>query len=297
MLTPKKPTGKKQAGKKPAKKRAPKDAKTKIRDAMKVTGKLEEAFASQELVLSGSEAQVLEILDQYLKKHLLEGEPYVLREILRLVHRTLPKGPQKSRVRGILCKKNANTKNVLINILGSLTRSPAELTWVKISQLLHSIARSQNIVSFESEKVIKMERVVDPTIVLREVTRPTGMELMRGQTAKLERLRGCVIEGAMTWGETQARGETQDRGNTQARGRTGWDTEDEEENPGPSRPRASTQSRKAARSQPRTSRVNKTMGKSREEAEEPDFTDSLPSMESIPGDAQLSNLSSLSYRG
>ena len=41
-----------------------------------------------------------------------------------------------------------------------------------------------------------MERVVDTTIVLREITRPEGQERMRVQTAKMERLSKAAIAAA-----------------------------------------------------------------------------------------------------
>lgn len=73
---------------------------------------LQQLFERERLDLSGSVVQSLEILDSYLKRHLLDAEPVILREILRLLHRMMPKGPQKSKVRGILGK--ITTTEILI---------------------------------------------------------------------------------------------------------------------------------------------------------------------------------------
>ena len=70
----------------------------------KTRAQLNKLFREKGLPHANEVLQALEILDQYVKKHLLDGEPVFLREILRLVHKMLPKGPQKSKIRGILCK-------------------------------------------------------------------------------------------------------------------------------------------------------------------------------------------------
>lgn len=67
--------------------------------------KLKATFDQQLLELSNSVLQSLELLDFFMKRHLLNAEPYLFREILRVVHKTLPKGPQKTKVRGVLGKK------------------------------------------------------------------------------------------------------------------------------------------------------------------------------------------------
>ena len=68
-------------------------------------GALDRAFTGNDLPLCGSVTQALDILDGYMKKHLLDAEPIVLREVLRLVHKMLPAGPQKSKIRGTLGKR------------------------------------------------------------------------------------------------------------------------------------------------------------------------------------------------
>ena len=96
-----------------ATKSAAKPKKTLTRKVAKVPGvnaaertrvELQQLFERERLDLSGSVVQSLEILDGYLKRHLLDSEPVMLREILRLLHRMMPKGPQKSKIRGILGK-------------------------------------------------------------------------------------------------------------------------------------------------------------------------------------------------
>ena len=67
--------------------------------------KLTLGFRGKLLDLSSSVLQSLEILDAYMKRHLLDAEPYMFREILRMVHKTLPIGPQKTKIRGVLGKK------------------------------------------------------------------------------------------------------------------------------------------------------------------------------------------------
>ena len=85
------------AKKAPASKQAPGELN-------KTRAQLNKLFREKGLPHASEVLQALEMLDQYVKKHLLDGEPVLLREILRMVHKMLPKGPQKSKVRGILCK-------------------------------------------------------------------------------------------------------------------------------------------------------------------------------------------------
>ena len=72
--------------------------------------------------------------------------------------------------------------------LGMFTRNPAGVTWVKISQVLVAIGATERIITYEAPKVIKMDRIVDTTVVLREVTRPDGVNRCKVQTEKTKRL-------------------------------------------------------------------------------------------------------------
>ena len=68
------------------------------------------------------------------------------------------------------------------------TRNPAGVTWVKISQVLVAIGATERLITYEAPKVIPMDRIVDTSVVLREVTRPEGVNRCRVQTEKTKRL-------------------------------------------------------------------------------------------------------------
>ena len=68
------------------------------------------------------------------------------------------------------------------------TRNPAGVTWIKISQVLVAIGATERLITYEAPKVIKMDRIVDTSVVLREVTRPDGVNRCRVQTEKTKRL-------------------------------------------------------------------------------------------------------------
>ena len=117
---------------------------------------------------------MLEILDEYVKRHLIDGEPMILRELIRMVHSSLPPGPQKSKARGILAY---------------YTRTTAPMNWVKVAEFLDCVATSSNVQTFTSERVLEWDRVVASDLVLREVTRPDSLMRMQLQSAKLDRLK------------------------------------------------------------------------------------------------------------
>ena len=83
------------------KKRAPLSTHAKT---LKAREKLAREFGRNRLTLHGIPLQALQLLDYYAKYHILDAEPVLFREILRTVHRMLPKSPQKSKLRGILGK-------------------------------------------------------------------------------------------------------------------------------------------------------------------------------------------------
>lgn len=66
--------------------------------------KLVRLFETKKLQMIGLPLQGVEILENYIKHHIIDGEPIILRELCRLVHRMLPPSPQKSKMRGILGK-------------------------------------------------------------------------------------------------------------------------------------------------------------------------------------------------
>ena len=80
-------------------KRAPVSSHAKT---LKAREKLAREFGRKRLTIHGIPLQALQLLDYYAKHHILDAEPVLLREILRTVHRMLPKSPQKSKLRGIL---------------------------------------------------------------------------------------------------------------------------------------------------------------------------------------------------
>ena len=68
----------------------------------KAKEKLVQALSADKIVLLGLPLQTIQILEFYLKHHVCDGEPVLLREVLRLTHRMLPKSQAKSKIRGIL---------------------------------------------------------------------------------------------------------------------------------------------------------------------------------------------------
>ena len=70
----------------------------------KAKQKLLIGFRGKLLDMSSSVLQSLEILDAYMKRHIMDAEPALFREILRMVHKVLPSGPQKTKIRGVLGK-------------------------------------------------------------------------------------------------------------------------------------------------------------------------------------------------
>ena len=64
--------------------------------------KLIRLFKRNNLKLVGLSLQSIQVLETYIKMHIVDGEPLLLREICRMVLRLLPKSPQKTRLRGIL---------------------------------------------------------------------------------------------------------------------------------------------------------------------------------------------------
>ena len=87
---------------KTSKRSAQKKGENKVMKLKNSQKKLKEIFERSNLNLSNSLMRVFEVLDDYTKKHLLDSEPVIFRELLRLVHRFLPKSEQKSKIRGVL---------------------------------------------------------------------------------------------------------------------------------------------------------------------------------------------------
>ena len=142
---------------------------------------LNRLFRTMEFDQSPLNMQSWELLDSYVKKHLLDAEPVLLRDILRLIHKNMPKSPQKTKIRGIL---------------SMFTRNSMAMTWIRISQVMQAISETEEIITFETPKVINMERIVDTKIVLREITKPDGLLRTGIQTEKLQRLTVKSVEEA-----------------------------------------------------------------------------------------------------
>merc|ERR1712142_86935 len=120
--------------------------------------------------------QVLELLEEYCKRHFASMEPWVLRELLRMAHKSLPVGPPKSKIRGIL---------------GYFTRSNSVKNWLKISFVLRTVAANENTTTFTGIKEIPYDRVVDESQILSLAGNPRYQERIQVMDAKIERLRSA----------------------------------------------------------------------------------------------------------
>ena len=78
--------------------------------AEKAKDKLVQALSADKIVLLGLPLQTIQLLEHYVKYHIEDGEPVLLREVLRLTHRMMPKSMAKSKIRGILGKKQSKAR-------------------------------------------------------------------------------------------------------------------------------------------------------------------------------------------
>ena len=118
--------------------------------------------------------QMLEVLEGYTKAHLVTTEPFVLRELLRSAHKCMPAGPPKSKLRGILAY---------------YTRSPIMVTWSKLSQVLNAVAAQENLTTFEKEKDVPGDRIVDETTILRMRANPRYADRIEVLDTKIKALK------------------------------------------------------------------------------------------------------------
>ena len=108
---------------------------------------------------------MLEILENYCKYHVLSAEPEVLRELLRATHKMLPKGPPKTKIRGILCY---------------FTRTPIMGTWMKLARVLKVLADQNGVTTFvKPQKEIPFDRVVDSTTILTISANPRNEDRIK----------------------------------------------------------------------------------------------------------------------
>ena len=136
--------------------------------------KLLAALQADMFVLNSGTEQMLELLEEYTKRHLVDSEPYVLRELLRALLRVMPNGTAKSKIRGIL---------------GYFTRSPIMKTYMKLAKVMQTVAKTAHKTTFASEKIIPYDRIVDDTTILRLNGNPRYQERITIMDAKVERLK------------------------------------------------------------------------------------------------------------
>ena len=157
-----------------ATKKATKVAKPRKRVRKTDSEKLFEGLQAEMFVLNNGMEQMLEVLEEYTKRHLVDTEPYVLRELLRALLRVMPDGMAKSKVRGIL---------------GYFTRTPVMKTWMKLAKVIHTIAKTAHKTTFVTEKLVPYDRVVDDTTILKINGNPRYQERITIMDAKIERLK------------------------------------------------------------------------------------------------------------
>ena len=88
---------------------------SKASKSQKAKEKLVQLLKSNKLTLVGLPLQCIQLLEYYMKNHIHDGEPVMLREVLRLAHKLLPLSPAKSKLRGILGKISIQIKNYNIH--------------------------------------------------------------------------------------------------------------------------------------------------------------------------------------
>ena len=170
--------------------------------------KLKDSCQGEAYAIGPEGSQVLAILEDYCKRHFSSMEPWVLRELLRVAHKSLPKGAPKSKIRGIL---------------GYFTRSNSTKNWMKIAIVLRAVAAQEKVKTFVQPKEIPFDRVVDESEILSMSGNPRYLERIQVMDAKIERLKnqGSTVRLAAIAGEENNSGETstpQGTGNTEGLG-------------------------------------------------------------------------------
>ena len=167
----------------------PQGAKKKRGPKKSESEKFLEECKRKNYVCSAAGVHVLEILEEYTKKHVMSGEPAVLRELLRNAHKLMPDGPPKSKIRGILVY---------------LTRSTMVVTWMKVAKVLKAMADIKAVTTFAKPREIPFDRIVDSTTILQMSTNPKYGDRIKVMDAKIERLKGPQTgskKGKKTTGE------------------------------------------------------------------------------------------------
>ena len=157
--------------------RRPKKQKTKKgtrRPRRSEFQKLKDDCQETEYAIGPEGSQVLAVLEDYCKRHFSSMEPWVLRELLRVAHKSLPKGAPKSKIRGIL---------------GYFTRSNSTKNWMKIAMVLRAVASQEKVKTFVQPKEIPFDRVVDESEILSMSGNPRYTERIEVMDAKIQRLK------------------------------------------------------------------------------------------------------------
>ena len=150
---------------------------------------LKELCQTDSYAIGPEGSHVLAMIEDYCKRHFSSMEPWVLRELLRVAHKSLPKGAPKSKIRGIL---------------GYFTRSTSTKNWMKIAIVLRAVAAQEKVKTFVQPKEIPFDRVVDESEILSMSGNPRYMERIQVMDAKIERLKktgsnsmlAAIAEGA-----------------------------------------------------------------------------------------------------
>ena len=69
---------------------------------------------------------------------------------------------------------------------------------MKVSQILETIGETEGLETFETTKILNLNRIVDCSIVLREITRPEGLTSLKRQTDKLGPLKLQKAQGSLS---------------------------------------------------------------------------------------------------
>ena len=139
--------------------------------------KLREECTETGYTVGEAAAQILEILEEYTKRHLMSMEPWVLRELLRAAHKIMPAGAPKSKIRGLL---------------GYFTRTSCTKTWMKLANILKVLADCEGKTTFARVKEVPFDRIVDETTILQMSANPRYQDRVELIDAKIERLKGPV---------------------------------------------------------------------------------------------------------
>jgi len=135
---------------------------------------LRKKFKSANFQMTKPLDHVLEQLDAYMKRHMVDAEPLYLRQILRTLHGFMPAGDHKRIIRGTL---------------QMFTRWKIEKIWQRVTKLMQILSEDLKIQTFETPKKIPITRIVSPLVALRECTRPTNRQVLEVTNEKILRLK------------------------------------------------------------------------------------------------------------